>query len=101
MDRRLELHRKLEDILGSSNVYFQAPPSTGLVYPCIIYKLTNIVPKFADDAPYVTKKQYTVTHIDRRPDSEVIDKLSMLPHTRMIQRMYIEGLNHTLFNTYT
>lgn len=50
MGQRVDLHRKFEIALGSKNVYFQPPESVKLKYPCIIYGLSKLPIKHADDS---------------------------------------------------
>ena len=52
MDSRPNLQTKLEQILGSRNVYFQPPESIKLNYPAIVYKRSNIQNTFADNEVY-------------------------------------------------
>lgn len=96
MDDRLELHEILCELLGSRNVYFQSPESIKLQYPCIIYSLSNIDSRHANNKIYKTMNRYEVTVIDRDPDSELPYKL--LNHFQMCRydRSYIaDNLNHT------
>ena len=71
MVRRLLLQAKLEEILGSRNVYFQPPSGFQMQYPCIVYSRDRKDEKFADDRLYNKTMCYRVTIIDRDPDSEV------------------------------
>ena len=56
MKTRVDLQQKLEDFLGSRNVYFQPPENIRLKFPCIIY--SYIVPKteYANNLIYYHKK---------------------------------------------
>lgn len=100
MGTRLELHEKLKEILGSDHVYFQPPENIKLVYPCILYELNNIDIKFADNLPYHHTNRYTVTVIDRNPDSEIPSKIARLPMVTF-DRFYTEdNLNHTTLDLY-
>lgn len=100
MGRRIDLQRDLEEILGSKNVYFQPPSNINLSYPCIVYNLSNIRTRFADNIPYRLTNRYTLTYIDRNPESDVIYKLAQRPLTTMDRTLRIDGLNHTYFSTY-
>lgn len=75
MASRLELHEELVSELGTSYVYFQPPESVKLHYPCIIYAKNNVRTKFANDKIYVSMNEYSVTVVDRDPDSEIADRL--------------------------
>lgn len=100
MGQRLQLHSILEDILGSTNVYFQPPENYKLKYPCIVYNLKNIKTYFGDNNPYRKTKLYEVTAIDRNPDSELPDKLSDLKMCQMANSFSVDYLNHWVFDLY-
>lgn len=100
MPIRLNLQMALEELLGSKNVYFQPPESIKLKYPCIIYSLDTINPRFADNVPYGVDKRYAVTIIDRNPDSTIPDELSKWPLTFFIRFYTSNNLNHWVFNMY-
>lgn len=100
MDSRLELHEKLVAILGSRNVHFQPPETSKMTYPCVIYELDNIDTKHADDVPYLATKRYSVTIIDEDPDSEIPDKLLILPLCSFNRAYTADELNHWVFNLY-
>lgn len=100
MGRRLDLQTLLVGILGSSNVYFQPPPSLQIVYPCIVYKRDTARTIFADGKPYNHVKRYLVTVIDRNPDSLIPDKIEALPMC-VFDRFYTaDNLNHDVFNLF-
>lgn len=84
----------------ADNVYFQAPPSTGMQYPCLLYKLDSVDTDYAGNRPYSHNKRYLVTVIDGDPDSELPDKLAELPTARFSTRFVTEGLTHTAYNIY-
>jgi hypothetical protein len=97
---RLELQTLLEGVLGSTNVYFQPPPNVQMNYPCIVYRRNNADTKFADNNPYGYTKQYSVTVIDRNPDSDIPDKIAALPRCSFNRHYVINNLNHDVFNLY-
>src|SRR6516162_5813784 len=97
MAQRLELQSRLTDILGSSNVYFQPPPSIQMAYPCIIYHRDDEDTRHADDIVYKSKKRYQVTVIDPDPDSDIPDKVGALPMC-VFDRFYTaDNLNHDVY----
>jgi hypothetical protein len=100
MAPRLELQTVLEDLLGSSNVYFQPPANVKMVYPCIVYKRDTGRTQFADNNPYRNTLRYQVTVIDRNPDSVIPPKVARLPMC-LFNRFFTAGdLNHDVFNLY-
>lgn len=97
MNRRFELHEILKTALGNSNVYFQPPESLKLKYPAIIYALDRIDNSYADDLTYITNRAYSVTVVDKDPDSEIVDRVAELPMCKFNRRYAADNLNHTVF----
>ena len=91
---RMELQNLLEDTLGSTNVYFQPPETIRIQYPCIIYKLSNIRTKFADNLPYDFMKRYQLTVIDKNPDSVIPEKVALLPMCAFDRHFTAANLNN-------
>ena len=100
MARRLQLQTILELIIDNENVYFQPPESIKLNYPCIIYELSGHKSEFADNKLYLNKKQYTITVIDRDPDSLIPDKLLSLSLISFDRYYAANNLNHYVFRLY-
>ena len=100
MASRLALHEVLCDILGARNVYFQPPETVKMTYPAIVYGLENIKNLFADDGIHFSKRQYQVTVIDKDPDSEITEKIVLLPLCRFSRHFEKDNLNHDVFTLY-
>lgn len=100
MDSRPNLQTKLEQILGSRNVYFQPPESIKLNYPAIVYKRSNIQNTFADNEVYKQSYFYEITVIDRKSDSQITKRLSKLPKIRFDRSFTYDNLNHDVFTIY-
>lgn len=100
MASRLKLQNKLEELLGSENVYFQPPSSVKMKYPAIKYSLSNIEIKHADGTSYNNKRVYELILIDSNPDSEFVDKLLQLPYCSFDRFYPSDNLNHYSFTLY-
>lgn len=100
MASRLNLQELLEEILGSRNVYFQPPESIKLVYPCLIYERERGASFQANDDLYNYRKSYTITVIDKNPDSTIPDELEKLPYCTMNNFFKSDNLNHWIFTIY-
>lgn len=100
MDKRLELHEKLVEVLGSRNVYFQPPASIKMKYPAIVYERNDIINRHANNQVYNHRIAYTVTMIDTNPDSETVVKLSQLPMCSYDRHFESDNLNHDVFTLY-
>jgi hypothetical protein len=100
MGSRLELQALLEGILGSPNVYFQAPNDTSMQYPCIVYQPYKAKSEFADNVPYRMTNAYQVTVIDSDPDSLIPAKVLALPMCLHNRFFVANNLNHNVYNLY-
>lgn len=100
MGTRVQLQALLENLIGSSNVYFQPPETVKLVYPCIIYSRDAEETLFADDQPYTRAIGYKVMVIDKNPDSDIPRKVAVLPMCRFLTHYTKENLNHDVYNLY-
>lgn len=104
MNRRYKLHNELCDILACPysgslcRVYFQPPSSVKMQYPAIVYSLNDIDSEYANNRVYTALKAYTVTIIDKNPDSELVDKLLKSSIISKFDRSFTsDNLNHFVF----
>lgn len=95
---RMKVSDMLHDICD--HVYYQPPESVKLVYPCIIYERRSGDTRFADDLPYTFTMAYTVTVIDKDPDSDIPLQVAKLPMCRMDRCFTSDNLNHSVFVLY-
>ena len=100
MADRLELHSVLQELLGSSNVYYQPPESIKMQYDAIKYSKKNIVSKYANDRKYSMMDCYDVTVISRLPDNPVIKKLLSLPYCSYDRHYIADNLHHDVLTIY-
>ena len=100
MATRLDLQNRFEEILGSKHVYFQPPESVKLKYPCIIYSLSDIYTRNADDQHYSMQKSYTVTVISRDPDNTIAQEILKLRRSRFDRRYVADNLYHDILTLY-
>ena len=100
MANRLDLQALLEDLLGSRNVYYQPPESVKMNYPASVYSLDNIEKTYANDGVYLFNRRYSVTVIDKNPDTDLVRKILELPMSRFDRHFKNDNLNHYIFNMY-
>lgn len=100
MGTRIELQSMLENILGSKNVYYQSPPSTGMKYPAIKYDKNRITSDYANNKKYRNKTSYNLIVIDKRPDNPVIQKLLELPYCSYDRMYKSDNLYHDSLTLY-
>lgn len=100
MDNRPTLQTMLEIFLESRNVYNQPPTKLKMKYPCIVYELSDIITKFADNYPYKTDKKYSVTYITTEPDDPIVDKLALLPKCEFDRQFVSDNLYHFVFTIF-
>ena len=98
MGTRLELHAEL--LLIVPNVYFQPPESVKLSYPCIVYERSDIAIKHAGNKPYYHKDEYTITVMDRDPDSVIPKTIASMPTARLNRHFVADNLNHDRFTIF-
>lgn len=94
--KRLDLHDKL--LLLCKNVYYQPPETIKMTYPCIIYSLERDNVLNADDAIYNRKKRYSVTIVDRDPDSLLPDSFSDAFNVGMERHFTSDNLHHYIYS---
>ena len=100
MASRLDLQRLLEDIMENRNVYFQPPSTLKMKYPAIRYGLNSIDNVHADNAVYAQNNSYTITLIDKDPDSKYVNKIVCLPKCSFTTSYSSDGLNHWVFKIF-
>ena len=95
---RIMFQGLLEELIGSSHVYFQPPSSVKLVYPCIIYNLSDIAVNRADNKAYIQESLYEVTYIDKNPDNTIKDEIiKVFPKCRFNRHFTNDNLNHYVY----
>lgn len=100
MAQRLQLQSKLEELLGSRNVYYQSPTTTQMHYPAIIYSKAKIDSTLANNKKYINKTRYEIIVIDRVPDNPVIEKILELPYSSFDRNYPSNNLNHDVITLY-
>ena len=100
MEKRIELHELLCELLGSSNVYFQPPESVKIKYPAIVYELAQIRNSLANNQVYMQNYAYTITAIAKDPDTDLYEKISKLPKCRFDRSFVSDNLNHYVFTIF-
>lgn len=97
---RKQLHEKLTQICP--NCYFQPPASIKMAYPCIVYNRSNIESTHANNRKYQNDTQYTVTVIDRNPDSTIpTEILNTFTMSEFNNGFVHDNLNHSVMVLYT
>lgn len=94
---RLEFQALLESILGTDNVYFQAPATTLMKYPAIRFSLKNIDGKRANNRRYTKETAYEVILIDKNPESPYVQSLLDLQYCAFDRAYKADNLNHFSF----
>ena len=91
----------IDPILEDYAVYFQPPPGVQMVYPCIRYVRENYRHRRADNKAYNLFTRYTVTVIDRDPDSDIPRQLVESIQMCNFDRSYVaDNLYHSVLTVY-
>jgi len=100
MASRLDLQTKLEELLGSRNVYYQPPESVKMKYPAIRYSKQKPDTRHANDKVYMKTNCYEIIVISKTPDEPVIGKLEKLPMCEWDRHYSADNLNHDVLTLY-
>ena len=102
MASRLNLHEDFCGILASRNAYFQPPASVQINYsiPAIIYSLSEVGKLYANNDMYKSLTAYTVTLIDKNPDTKYLELILRLPYCSFDRFYTADNLNHWVFTLY-
>lgn len=100
MASRLELQSKLEELLGSENVYYNPPESVKMSYPAIRYVKKDINVKRASNTIHTKKLCYEIIVISSKPDDPVIEQLLELPYCAYDRHYKSNNLNHDVLTLY-
>lgn len=97
---RSTLQSLLESLLGSKNVYYQAPENLKMEYPCIRYSKSDISSIYGSNIKYITNDVYDLIVISPRPDDPVIKKILELPYSSFDRHYTSDNLNHDVIKLY-
>lgn len=100
MRSRIDLQSKLEELLGSRNVYYNPPANHQMKYNAIRYSLASPNVKHANDAKYSKFNCYELIVISWESDPEINEKLLELPYCSMGTPYKADNLNHYPFTLY-
>ena len=94
--------QELQDILVAitPHVYFQPPTNLSMEYPCIVYSRDTIQTDFSGNQPYNRMRRYSITVIDRNPDSAIVDAVGALERCSHSRSFKADDLNHDVFQLY-
>lgn len=95
-----QLQSVLEGLAGVVAAYFQKPLNTQLIDPYIVYELDDEYVSSADNKVYAFWNRYTVTIVDREPDSPIPGLVRDLPHASFSRKFVSGGLHHTVYTLY-
>lgn len=99
--KRYELQEEFEKLDRVTTVKFQPSASIKLTYPCILYSLRRLYTRMADDMPYIGKDEYTVTVVDRDPDSQIAKEIIKKFRYASFDRRYVaDNLYHDVITLY-
>lgn len=94
------MQSKLEELLGSRNVYYNPPETIKMEYDAIRYSKKDIRSRYANDATYSLLDCYEVIVIARLPDHPVIKELLRLPYCSYDRHYKSDNLNHDVLTLY-
>ena len=98
--RRIAFRDYLKNKTGVENLYFQPPESIKMQYPAIVYSISRVDNKFAENKNYLQFIAYQVIVIDKNPDSDIFKKMSRLLMCTFDRLYTADNLNHFVFTIY-
>lgn len=99
-DRRSFLSQMLHNIAGVKGVYYQPPTGTEMKYPCIVYERDDIKNVHADDGVYLQHHMWKITVIDKDPDSNIVQQVSLIRGIKFDRHFASDGLNYDIFTLF-
>lgn len=101
MMSRIEVQNLLEEILGSDRVYFQAPPNTGMQYPCIVYEFVRPDVKPADNTLYLVTGRWEIHHMYKSISNDLKEKMLFAsPYMSWSRRIVKDGIYNDYYTLY-
>lgn len=101
MKTRDEVQALLEEVLGSKNVYFQAPPNTGMKYPCIVYRFSNFHRENADNKPYILTGRWEIHHMYKSIKNDMKNTMLFIaPYVSFDRRLVTDGVYNDFYTIY-
>lgn len=99
MGSRIQLNYELSKF--HTNVYFQPPANIKMDYPCIVYRKTDKRNEYGNDKIYLSRQQYSITVIEKDPDSPVADNMERyFTHTAITDYYTADNLHHTILKLF-
>lgn len=100
-----QIQALLEDLFEPEDefeykVYFQPPNNLQMEHPAIVYERNGEEAKFAGNLPYNRVWEYSLTVIDRDPESRILEKVTALPMCTFDRHYVVENLHHDVFRIY-
>lgn len=100
MSSQPSVQRILENATGLKTVYFQPPDSLKIIYPAVIYSLSNLQTTYANNKKYIGYDVYKVTIITKDPRSDLHEKIDCLDFCDFDRAYVSDGLHHFVFTLY-
>lgn len=101
MEKRLRLHNVLKTIPEVEGLYHQRPSTIRMKFPAIVYSEEGEKTTYADNKRYVSHTRYTLTVIDKNPNSVIPNRIFEKFSYCSSDRNYIaDGLYHFVFTIY-
>ena len=101
MKTRDEIQELLEETLGSSHVYFQAPPNTGMKYPCIVYRFEGFNNRNANNKPYIMTGRWEIHHMYKSIKNDMKETMLFIaPYVTFDRRVVTDGVYNDYYTIY-
>ena len=94
MKTQQELQTKLVELLGNNHVYYQAPESLKMEYPCIRYSRSDILSNNADNAKYLKQQSSAGIAVIIKGTQNMLFSALVEPMQRLIEKHGYVSMMH-------
>lgn len=98
--KRLKLQEELEDIVGKGHVYFQPPSSIRMLYPAMVYNLSALEHRKANNSDYINYDEYECVYITPHHMPEVLEQLDAMQYSHFVRHFEEDNLHHYVYTIY-
>lgn len=98
MSDRLILYDKLNETFPNLKIYFRPSSKLNLQYPCIVYDVSTLRNKHADNNSYSVGTRFQVTVMSVVPGVDNIKDMFDIPRAQHIRSFTNDDIVHDIFH---
>ena len=99
--KRAKLHKDIQTLVGDSvKVYFEPVENVKMEYPCVIYRRTRRLHKWALNVKYLDNTEYDIIYVTEDPDDDVVTELLKLNMSSYDRRYVTNSMYHDVIQVF-